>query len=344
MFGKPPFSYADPPNLGDKRDPNYDGNAPTFGYNYPPHVPIHPGHWNDTEPAWVPFPGQPCCPDEESECLCITSADTSKWDSVYNTVSSNSAGWGGDVAINSADWQSTFYTVSANSAVWNSANELLDLTSLSARWESAYNAVVACNGLIETYSGQNELYTESPVIGNGTYDSPITLNKTVQTKIEEAYKMVCHLIGELYYTFNKYPDKNNSAKWLHVSAGIKFEQDIAAINTSAYEFENQVYKIWDAIRHLSGSVEATNRELVKKWDELKKYIDKQDNSIKNDITTYINKVKNELNTDIRNISAYIAKNEKDWKNPTYTYVKENEMTTSNYNQYKTAGVIYFNEN
>lgn len=305
MFGKPPFSYTDPPNLGDKRDPNYDGNAPTFGYNYPPHVPIHPGRWNDTEHAWIPFPGQHCCPDEQSECLCITSADTSKWDSVYNTVSSNSAGWGGDVAINSADWQSTFYTVSANSAVWNSANELLDLTSLSARWESAYNAVVACNDLIETYSGQNKLYTKDPITGNGTQENPITLREDVLTKIKESYSLVHELIYQLYGNITN-TIKPELQLWVSKDDLEPFDRRLDGLETSAAAFENQVYKLWDAIRHLSGAGDISNIidiKINKKWDEIKKYIDRQDNSIKIELTKNINNVKTEVTQNIKNVSA-----------------------------------------
>ena len=258
-----PFSYADPPNLGDKRDPNYDGNAPTFGYNYPPHPPIPPGpFWNDTEFAWMGQPGKPCCPDDSSACLCITSADTSAWDSVYNTVSSYSADWGADFSLYSAAWQSTYFDVSANSARWESA-ATIDLTDLSARWESAYNAVAACKDLVETYSGQSALYTVSPLSGNGTEALPIGLNTTISTKISEAYNLVNELIRLLYNNPAGFPENaylpdgspNPAAKkWFSISDyETEVLPDLQGLKLSAIWLAESDAWLWEALRQLSGS-------------------------------------------------------------------------------------------
>lgn len=249
-----PFSYADPPNLGDKRDPNYDGNAPTFGYNYPPHPPIPPGPmWNDTEFAWMGRPGQPCCPDDSSACLCITSADTSAWDSVYNTVSANSGTWGGDLSKYSAAWQSTYYDVSANSASWNSAAKL-DISLVSARWESAFNAYSACKALVESYSGQGKLYANEPLSGDGTTDNPFGLNQEIATKVNDAYHLVNELIHELYSPVSYFPENASAARnWLEKSTFKDFqERDFEKLKTSAIYLAESDEWLWEALRQLAG--------------------------------------------------------------------------------------------
>ena len=259
-----PFSYADPPNLGDKRDPNYNGNAPTFGYNYPPHPPFPPGPiWNDTEYAWMGQPGKPCCPDDSSACLCITSADTSAWDSVYNTVSANSGTWGGDLSDYSAAWQSTYYDVSANSARWNSAANL-NLTDISARWESAFNAYSACKTLVDTYSGQSRLYANSPLSGDGTTDTPFGLEQDIATKVSEAYRLVNELIRLLYNNPIGFPEnayledgktENPSAsRWLSKNDFDDWtKSNYDSIRKSAVWLAESDAWLWEALRQLSGS-------------------------------------------------------------------------------------------
>ena len=63
------------------------------------------------------------------------------WDSTYNTVSTNSANWDSTyniVSINSFNWDSTYTSVSNNSANWNSA---YDTVASSPNWNSVYNTV-----------------------------------------------------------------------------------------------------------------------------------------------------------------------------------------------------------
>lgn len=251
--------YAEPPNPGDMFPPDYNPEAPTFG----PHPPFPPfPMWNDTEHAWVPVPGKPCCPDETSSCLCITSADTSAWDSVYNTVSSNSGLWGSDLSAYSANWQSTYSSVYENSARWNSATEQ-DITDLSARWEQAYSAVSACKALIDTYSAQERIATKEPVIGDGTTDNPITLEKEISSKISNAYSLVHELIYQLYGNVgdNISPEIQ---EWLHKDSLVPITRGIGELNVSAGIFENEVVKLWEAIKLLNGgaSVELVSYEFV----------------------------------------------------------------------------------
>lgn len=228
----------------------YNPEAPEF-HSRPPFPPYYP--WNDTVPAWVTYPGMSCCPDEPPECLCITSADVSGWDSVYETVSANSGQWGGDLSEYSAYWQNTYSSVYENSAKWNSAADQ-DITDLSARWEQAYSAVSACKSLIDTYSAQAKLETKSPIIGDGTTENPITIDEELKTKVSEAYSLVHELIYQLYDNIeNKISPEIQ--EWIDKDSLDEMNRCIIGLNVSAGIFEDQVAKLWDAIKLLnSGKV------------------------------------------------------------------------------------------
>lgn len=239
--------YADPPNPGDMFPPDYNPLAPTFGPR-PPFPPCPP--WNDTEHAWMPVPGQPCCPDDESACLCLTSADVSAWDSVFDTVSSCSGQWGGDLSDFSARWESTYSSVYDNSARWDSAANQ-DISDLSARWESAYSAVSACQALIDSYSGQDTIKTKAPIVGDGTTENPITLEDEIRAKISNAYSLVHELIYQLYANVG---DKiaPELQEWLHKDSLDGINKELREVNVSAAIFENEVVKLWEAIKMLNG--------------------------------------------------------------------------------------------
>lgn len=67
---------------------------------------------------------------------------TNTANSVYSTVSSNSANWNNtysSVSSNSANWQNTFSTVSGTSSNWESSYSTV--SSNSANWESVYSSV-----------------------------------------------------------------------------------------------------------------------------------------------------------------------------------------------------------
>lgn len=357
MFGKnPPFSYTDPPNLGDKRDPNFDPEHPNFGYNYPPAPPLPPrGCWNDTEPVWLNRPGQPCCPDEQDDCLCITSADTSAWDSVVSTVSANSGTWGGDLNQYSAYWMSTYYDVDANSAKWNSAAEL-DLTDLSARWEQAYSAVSACRNLIDTYSAQDKLYAKEPIVGDGTVESPFALKDDVVVKLNGAYSLVHDLIVELYGNRNDIIDPNYR-QWLTVDSLSGINRDLRFLKVSAAEFQNEVVKLWDALRRILADQGVI--DYYEDFNKLYNLIVSTSGLLEQEFgtsATYLYQTIQNNSADLYNaivsgdadalgrieaLSAHIRENEQKWSEPTYTYAVG--MTLENYSTFDAPGTIYYNE-
>jgi hypothetical protein len=70
------------------------------------------------------------------------SSNSANWRSTYSTVSSNSANWESTystVSSNSANWESTYSTVSSTSANWVSTNNTV--SSNSANWNSVYTKV-----------------------------------------------------------------------------------------------------------------------------------------------------------------------------------------------------------
>ena len=88
------------------------------------------------------------------------SGNSANWNSTYNTVSATSANWvstNNTVSSNSANWESTYSTVSSNSANWESTYSTV--SSTSANWVSSNNTVSSnsanWNSVYTTVSGNS---------------------------------------------------------------------------------------------------------------------------------------------------------------------------------------------
>ena len=51
------------------------------------HYQRYPHIHGDLEPAFVVRPHEPCCPDEEDECVCVTSGDVERWNDAADMLS-----------------------------------------------------------------------------------------------------------------------------------------------------------------------------------------------------------------------------------------------------------------
>lgn len=181
-------------------------------YGNPDHIPHYPdwpnhphadwphwrGHrWNDTEPAHeVPWDWD-CCRPDESDCICVTSADADLWNS-YSGLSALT-GFEPDMIASAVSAysalpdmkpiQDMYYDVSANSAVWNSAgyvpnvyenlsilfsavNEKADASALSSFHVWTDSQKIAWEqGIPGDYSGT--------IYGDGTFDRPLRIHKNL---------------------------------------------------------------------------------------------------------------------------------------------------------------------
>ena len=175
-----------------------------------PHGSMH--RWNDSEPAHVvPYPVD-CCHPDDSECLCVTSADMALWNS-YSGLSGLTAF---DPSAISAifdriqemdDYEEIaegYYALSANSAIWDSAAYIPNIyDNISALYDELgnkadYSAISAyCDigehpdgtsgdGAIKIWSDSLKDYyygDRSPhdmtIVGDGTLDRPLRVGKDI---------------------------------------------------------------------------------------------------------------------------------------------------------------------
>lgn len=205
------FAPLYPPSRPDSPD-----NIPHYpDWPYAPHADWPHGYsrrWNDTEPAHVvPYPVD-CCYPGESDCICVTSADMTLWNS-YSGLSGLTAF---DPETLSAIYEKvedmddysavrdTYYTVSANSAIWNSAAYVPNIyENLSALYDNInlkadYSAISAycdigkhndgtmgrndlkiwSDSLKDYYYGDRAPH-DMTIVGDGSFDRPFRVGRDI---------------------------------------------------------------------------------------------------------------------------------------------------------------------
>ena len=152
------------------------------------HYQRYPDIHGDMEPAFVVGPHEPCCPDEQDECVCVTSGDVERWNDAADMLSALSGVtpediekidevltsatlWNGTyetVSANSGNWNKTFDAVTANSATWNKASAIPEITS------DINNLASSLSALEDVTEGkQDKIYFDgTSIIGDGTLGSP----------------------------------------------------------------------------------------------------------------------------------------------------------------------------
>lgn len=172
-------------------------------HHEPPFVPhadwphnIHP-RWNDSEPAIVQPWWNDCCNHEEDDCICVTSADYERWNtlvdlsalSAFNPEDISAALSAYERLDNYSALEDAAGCVSANSGIWNSAGYVPDIYETL----SAMNDILAQKYDVSAWSG---IYTNNAEIqGTGTVERPLHLSPavrdilwTVSGSLESGYK------------------------------------------------------------------------------------------------------------------------------------------------------------
>lgn len=172
-------------------------------HHEPPFVPhadwphnIHP-RWNDSEPAIVQPWWNDCCNHEEDDCICVTSADYERWNtlvdlsalSAFNPEDISAALSAYEKLDNYSALEDAAGCVSANSGIWNSAGYVPDIYETL----SAMNDILAQKYDVSAWSG---IYTNNAEIqGTGTVERPLHLSLavrdilwTVSGSLESGYK------------------------------------------------------------------------------------------------------------------------------------------------------------
>ena len=140
----------------------------------PPGDYCHPHHRipNDVEHAFVVPPGHECCPDDEPECVCVTSGDVANWNQAYETVS----------GISPEDWAKFASGASAYGEIASSADKWNETYGLvqegKPRWDqiSAFEMALtsACDELTSAINRKADSFAvdENSIIGDGTSGHP----------------------------------------------------------------------------------------------------------------------------------------------------------------------------
>jgi hypothetical protein len=100
-------------------------------------------------------------------------ASINKINSVYTTVSSNSANWDSvytSVSPNSANWDSTYTTVSSNSANWDSTYTIV--SSNSANWDSVFSSVYSLSDGWSIFSSGFSAISADIIYATKFYSNP----------------------------------------------------------------------------------------------------------------------------------------------------------------------------
>ena len=198
----PPYDYDGyyPPHRPEPDDFTPD-NIP---HHEPPFVPhadwphnIHP-RWNDSEPAIVQPWWNDCCNHEEDDCICVTSADYERWNtlvdlsglSAFNPEDLSAALSAYERLDNYSALEDAAGCVSANSGIWNSAVYVPNIYE---------NLSAICSALSGKYdkSEWSGIYVyENEIQGTGTVERPLHLSPairdiiwTVSGSLESGYKI-----------------------------------------------------------------------------------------------------------------------------------------------------------
>jgi hypothetical protein len=173
------------------------------------------------------------------------SSNSAKWESVYSGVSSNSANWNNTystVSSNSGKWESVYSTVSSNSANWQ--NTYNTVSGTSANWENTYNAVSS--------NSANWQNTYSSVSSNSAnWGSTYNTVSGTSANWSSVYSTVSS--NSANWESTKTTVNSNSANWLSGSDTLSFVASSVRSDTlSANVLSANIIRVYQAI-HVSVS-------------------------------------------------------------------------------------------
>lgn len=252
----------------------------------PPGDYCHPHHRipNDVEHAFVVPPGHECCPDDEPECVCVTSGDVANWNQAYETVS----------GISPEDWAKFASGASAYGEIASSADKWNETYGLvqegKPRWDqiSAFEMALtsACDELTSAINRKADSFNvdENSIEGDGTSGKPygvrdydkLLWDKEVLEEIRKHFRElkdfpeIVRLSNE-YSGYDAYPSKDESpwisdamAWWVQLFDE-RFnlsDQTDAAQSASIQHNWKAIQELWKRISGFDNKIEAIE-EIVK---------------------------------------------------------------------------------
>jgi hypothetical protein len=201
------------------------------------------------------------------------SSNSANWQNTFSTVSSNSAKWESNysaVSSNSANWESTYSTVSGISSNWESTHSTV--SSNSAEWETTYSTVSSNSAnWVLTYStvssnSANWESTYSTVSSNSAYwQNTFSIVSGLSVNWESTYSIVSSNSANWESTYStvsttsatwentKTTVNSNSANWLSGSNTLYFTaSSITTDSLSANVLSANIIRLYQAI-HVSVS-------------------------------------------------------------------------------------------
>ena len=248
----PPYNYDGyyPPHPPEPDDFTPD-NIP---HHEPPFVPhadwphnIHP-RWNDSEPAIVQPWWNDCCNHEEDDCICVTSADYERWNtlvdlsalSAFNPEDISAALSAYEKLDNYSALEDAAGCVSANSGIWNSAGYVPDIYETL----SAMNDILAQKYDVSAWSG---IYTkESEIQGTGTVERPLHLSPAVR---------------DILWTVSGSLESGYNAGLLNADDYDRLKTDINAIAGKNTAQDMALSAIYDMLKILAGDLTAAEQKV-----------------------------------------------------------------------------------
>lgn len=203
------------------------------------------GRWNDSEQACVGDFTHECCNDDYPEdCVCVTSADATRWNALSALTPLIDVDFSDLSAVSALD-------VDAISAALNVISENADI------WSSAYNIPNLYDNLDLVFSALNDkanrselnkgIYVHSEYFdGNGTENSVLRLSKLAQNAIET--------VNEATNGF-KTPLAN-------VDTCGDLKNDINKINTNNVGMSASLDEAWEQIKLLAKAIHGFSEYFV----------------------------------------------------------------------------------
>jgi hypothetical protein len=177
------------------------------------------------------------------------SSNSANWQSTYSTVSSNSANWQSTystVSSNSANWESTYSTVSSTSANWVSTNNTV--SSNSANWNSAYNTILndkpiwdETSSIVYFNSGDWDSTYNTVSFNSGNWDTTYSTVSSNSAKWESDHSTVSSNSGHWQNTFSTV--STSSANWESTHSTVnsnsaKWESDHSTVSSNSANWES----------------------------------------------------------------------------------------------------------
>lgn len=255
-----------------------DGVMPRY-YPYHPEWPAGYWGWNDTEPASVGPWG--CCPPHPiDDCICVTSADIDRWNSMsalsalsgidLNVLSGIS---GMNLPYSATLWNSCYETVYSNSATWESAQYIPEMSA----WTSAAFDTLT-KDIWELSSHRNEVWTDKTdapyyIEGTGAEETPLALSH-----------YVVDLLKYIDTGVSAVPTKEDVKNGLPTAPKVDWIATRKEYNTLQKSYEQllgecrtqqaSIKELWDTIKLIIQLIQGTQDAEIKEGiDKIVQYLD-----------------------------------------------------------------------